>query len=77
MNLPRLKKDDYLKRDYYFWKEYREKLTMSLKDVEKIEKTPRNIYEMAKQIGTKPTARYFNITPSSVRYYIKKFEQNK
>ena len=32
------------------------------------------IAEMAKEIGIKPTARYFNIEPSSVRYWLNKYK---
>ena len=40
----------------------------------KLNRSPENIYNMAKRSGVKPTARYFEITPSQVRYYIKKIE---
>lgn len=77
--LPKLKEDDYLNQGYDFWKKYRESLTELLESSEKEEvkysKTPENIVDMAKKVGVKPTARYFNITPASVRYYIKKLEQ--
>ena len=49
---------------------------MIKEDKEKLEKTPDNIYKLAKEIGVKPTARYFDIQPSQVRYYIKKLESN-
>lgn len=74
--LPKLEKDDYLNKGYEFWKNYREKLTEQLLGEQDnvIEKNPQNIVKMAHEIGVKPTARYFNIDPSSVRYYIKKYE---
>ena len=73
----KLKSDDYLKQDATFWKEYREQLYQILFfEEEKLEKTPENIYKKAKEIGIKPTARYFNIQPCQVRYYIKKIEKN-
>ncbi len=75
MSLRKLNKDDYIIRDYNFWKNYRIELTQSLKEnFQIIEKNPQNIYEMAKKVGVKPTARYFNIQPSQVRYFIKKYE---
>lgn len=65
-------------KDFNYWKEYRKNLTEMLKEKqEKLEKTPENIYNMAKKSGVKPTARYFNIQPVQVRYYIKKFESEK
>ena len=57
-----------------YWKKYLEELTKEIKEKTNIEKTPKNVYEMAKKIGIKPTARYFDIYPSTVRYYIKKIE---
>jgi hypothetical protein len=62
-------------KDYEFWKNYRIILTQIIHELEKkekIEKTPENIVMMAKEQGVKPTARYFEIQPSQVRYYIKK-----
>lgn len=61
--------------DYEYWKEYRRKLTSELKENVEIKKDSKNIYKMAKEIGIKPTARYFNIDPSNVRYHIKKIEK--
>lgn len=78
LKLPILKPDDYLTQSAEFWKEYRITLYKIIKEKEQevqLEKTPRNIYEKAKEIGVKPTARYFNIQPSQVRYYIKKIEK--
>ncbi|MBE6138219.1 MAG: hypothetical protein E7173_00550 [Firmicutes bacterium] len=79
--LPKLKKDDYLNQGYDFWKNYRESLTKLLEESDivenKYEKSAENIVAMAKETGIKPTARYFNITPASVRYYIKKAHQKK
>ena len=75
-----LKPDDYLNKGYDFWKDYRMALyiiIMQDESKEKLEKTPENIYMLAKRDGVKPTARYFNMVPSSVRYYIKKFEGKK
>ena len=74
-NIPKLNKDDYLKKDQMFWKDIRIKITKTINEPEeKIEKNKENIYKMVKEIGIKPTARYFNIQPSQVRYYIKKIE---
>ena len=74
--LPKLNKNDYLEKDSEFWRDYRRTLTKILKeDVPKKDKTQKNIYDMSKEVGIKPTARYFNITPSQVRYYIKKHEK--
>lgn len=75
LKLPKLKPDDYLNGDYKFWKNYRRILTQIIREQEKqekLEKTPENIIMMAKEQGIKPTARYFEIQPSQVRYYIKK-----
>ena len=61
-----------------YQKKYRQALSKCLKEEkekEKEEKTPENIYKMAKESGIKPTARYFGISPSQVRYYIKKIEE--
>lgn len=67
-----------LDKDYEYWKNYRIKLTNMLKEDEhKLEKTKENIIKKAKEIGIKPTARYFNITPSQVRYFIKKYDDDK
>ena len=62
--------------DENYWRDYRRKLTEQINEQAEIKKEPKNIYEMAKSIGVKPTARYFNIQPSLVRYYIKKFEKD-
>ena len=76
MSLRKLNKDDYIIKNYDFWKNYRLELTKELKENSQIiEKNPKNIYEMAKKVGVKPTARYFNIQPSQVRYFIKKCEK--
>lgn len=80
MKFPKLNKDDYLKKDYEFWKNYRITLTKIIQEQQKeqlLDKTPENIYKKAKEIGVKPTARYFNIQPSQARYYIKKIENEK
>lgn len=75
--LPKLKPDDYLTQGYEFWKNYRIELTkLLLKEEEKLEKNPENIFKLSKEIGVKATARYFNIEPSQVRYYVKKIEKN-
>lgn len=72
-----LRENDYLEKDENFWKEYRKSLYKFInKEEEMVEKTPENIYMMAKEIGVKPTARYFDISPSQVRYYIKKMEHD-
>ena len=66
-------------QNYKYWKEFREGLYRLIKKSEceeKIEKTHENIYKMAKKSGVKPAARYFSIEPKTVRYYIKKFEDN-
>lgn len=76
----KLNKNDYLEKDATFWEDFRKKLYQSISDQEqeeKIEKTPKNIVMLAQQRGVKPTARYFNIEPSQVRYYIKKLEKEK
>lgn len=74
--LPKLEPDDYLKKDYEFWRNFRIILTEELKkEEEQLEKTPENIVKLAKEIGIKPTARYFDIYPSQVRYYIKKLSE--
>ena len=75
--LTKLKKDDYLTKGYDFWKSYREKLTEIIKCESKVEKTPENINKLSNEIGVKATARYFNLQPSQVRYYRKKFENTK
>lgn len=75
--LPKLAKDDYLKQDYDFWKNYRLLLFKIIKEqesAEQVPKTPENVTKMAEEIGVKATARYFNITPSSVRYYRSKLK---
>lgn len=72
-DLPHLEKDDWKNKGADFWKDYfdilSEKLFISS---EKIPKTAENIFDMSNKIGIKPTARYFNIEPSQVRYYRKK-----
>ena len=61
--------------EFEYWKKYRENLTNILKkDDVKLEKNPDNIIKMSKEVGIKPTARYFNITPSQVRYFLKKYD---
>lgn len=75
LKLPKLKPNDYLNKDYEFWKNYRIILTQIINEQEKqtkVEKTPENIVKLAKEQGVKPTARYFGIQPSQVRYYVKK-----
>ena len=70
-------KHNTLSKDYEFWKNYRRSLYKIIKEqenAERIPKTSKNIIEMAEKNGIKATARYFNIDPSSVRYYIKKFK---
>ena len=75
-NLPTLEKDDYLIKNADFWKNYRKNLYKEInKQNEKLEKTADNIAKLAKEIGVKPTARYFNMSPASVRYNIKKSEE--
>lgn len=77
MTLPQLNENDYIEKDCEFWKNYRKELTKIInKKTSKIEKTTENIYNLSKEIGIKPTARYFNIEPSQVRYYIKKYEKD-
>lgn len=76
LKLPELKPKDYLEKDYEFWKNYRiilTKITSESEKIDKLEKTPENIFLLAQKQGIKPTARYFNIEPSVVRYYIKKY----
>lgn len=83
MDLPKLNKDDYLNHDYEFWKNYRHKLWEELQKEEKylkensIPKTMENIVKMIEEKGVKPTARYFNISPKTVRYYREKYEKEK
>lgn len=83
MDLPKLKKDDYLNHDYEFWKNYRQKLWEELQKEEKflkenaIPKNMENIVKMAEEKGVKPTSRYFNISPKTVRYYREKYEKEK
>ena len=83
MDLPKLNKDDYLNHDYEFWKNYRKKLWEELQKEEQsfkdnpIEKTTENIYKMSEEKGVKPTARYFNISPKTVRYYREKYEKER
>lgn len=73
IDLPTLEKDDYLTKGAAFWKNYRKSLYAFVnKKEEKLDKTPENITKMAEDIGIKPTARYFNISPASVRYNINK-----
>ena len=61
--------------EFEYWKKFRENLTNNLKKEDiKLEKTPENLIKMSKKIGVKPTARYFNITPSQVRYFLKKYD---
>lgn len=56
-----------------YWKNYRKKITEQLKEERIYDKTDKQaIIKMASQIGIKPTARIFNISPSSVRCYLKK-----
>lgn len=74
--LPKLKEDDYLHESFDFWKEYRKALTKKCTTSEiKLEKTSENIYIKAKEIGIKPAARYFNVTPKTIRYHIEKYEK--
>ena len=76
--LPNLNEDDWKNQDYDFWKKYREEFTSMINEQnKKKKKSPENIYKMAKKIGIKPTARYFEIEPSQVRYYVKKYEIDK
>ena len=76
IDLPELEKDDYLTKNADFWKTYRKKLYMYINHKEeKLEKNPENITQMAEKIGIKPTARYFGISPASVRYNIKKHQE--
>lgn len=68
-----------MNNDYKYWYNYRVKLTNNLKKEKNIvykdndEKT-KAIVKMAKEIGIKPTARYFNIESSSVRYWLNKYK---
>ena len=76
-SLPKLEKEDYLNKDYNFWKNYRLALYKVIKEQEKEEqvpKTPENVIKMSETIGVKAAARYFNISPSSVRYYRNKLK---
>ena len=74
MTLPQLNENDYIEKDCEFWKNYRKELTKIINEkTPTLEKTAENIYYMSKEIGVKPTARYFNIQPSQVRYFVKKY----
>lgn len=80
MKIQKLASDDYLNQNYDFWKNYRLDLIKEVEseikeeEEEPLEKTPENIVYLSNKIGVKPTARYFNILPSTVRYYKKKIE---
>lgn len=80
MKIQKLASDDYLNQNYDFWKNYRLDLIKEVeseikeKEEEPLEKTPENIVYLSNKIGVKPAARYFNILPSTVRYYKKKIE---
>lgn len=80
MKIQKLASDDYLNQNYDFWKKYRIELIKEVEgnpkkeEEEILEKTPENIVYLSNKIGVKPTARYFNISPSTVRYYKKKIE---
>lgn len=68
-----------MNNDYEYWYNYRVKLTNNLKKEKSIiykddNEKKKAIAEMAKEIGIKPTARYFNIEPSSVRYWLNKYK---
>lgn len=65
-----------MEKDEIYWRDYRRKLTKELNIINDVEKNSKNIYDMAKRIGVKPTARYFGIDPSNVRYHIKKIEKD-
>ena len=71
MKIQKLASDDYLNQNYDFWKKYGKP---KKEEEEILEKTPENIVYLSNKIGVKPTARYFNIFPSTVRYYKKKIE---
>ena len=64
-----------------YWRKFRQELTSKLKENDKLKnkddyndkiERSESIINMAKQIGVKATARYFNITPKSVRYWLNK-----
>lgn len=56
-----------------YWKDYRKQITEQLKEEIYYDKNDKQlIIEMANKIGIKPTARKFNVLPSTVRYYLKK-----
>lgn len=80
MKIQKLASDDYLNQNYDFWKKYRLDLIKEVEsetkeeEEESLEKTPENIVYLSNKIGVKPAARYFNILPSTVRYYKKKME---
>ena len=61
-------------KDEEYWKKYRQDITKRLLKVEKVEKTPENIHDLALRIGVKATARQFNISPRTVRYWRDKLE---
>ncbi len=80
MKIQKLASDDYLNQNYDFWKNYRLDLIKEVEseikeeEEEPLEKTPENIVYLSNKMGVKPAARYFNILPSTVRYYKKKME---
>ena len=67
-----------MNNNYQYWKKIREDLTNLLKEnIESIEMTPKNVYELYKKIGVKATARYFNVSPSTIKYYLEKYKKCK
>ena len=65
-----------MNNDYNYWKKIREDLNKILKDEgKKMEMTPKTVYELSNKIGIKASARYFNVSPSTIRYYIEKYKK--
>lgn len=63
-------------KEYEYWKNYRKQITGNLKKEQYYDKENKQLVaEVATKIGVKPTARMFNISPSSVRYYLRKKEK--
>lgn len=66
---------------YDYWYNYRLELTKKINDAKnktneyKNEEDKRkDMVKMALDIGIKPTARYFNTTPATIRYWVNKYK---
>ena len=69
--------------DYDYWYNYRLKLTKEInaskkerKDYSTDDDKRKSMVKMALEIGIKPTARYINTTPATVRYWINKYKDS-